>query len=472
MRNLLSVYWLIFIQILWVSCSAPREPGSMISVGDSNISTEQVQLSYQFNPFLFKIKNEAEAKKRIISSLIARQLLALDADENGFKDSTIDRRIEAHYREAVIETFRMDSVEKTIRINTKELKKEYLRALQEIEIASFVLKADKKQKVNQKVLTWPIQNPALEDIAYTLQEGQESKPIRTGNGVFSIKILHKNRLKNPTAQDFEDRKQALSDHIIRRKIRQKYTRFFHTQIEPLMGTVNKETYTALSALLARKLTVGIKQPTGLFGSEKELPDKVLLDKNLFAKNVQSRPVISFPSGETWSVKKLLGVLKYGPYVFNFSTPQSFRNSLKYNVKLLLEHQAVYVAAEKAGYGKHRRVRHETAMWDRYYKSEAYRHKLLEKVGQPNQKKTTKGALTEIQQKRLDFMDKRLVGLLDRYKVTINRNALAHLKLEKTDMVLMKSHFAHRLVVPLVEPLGGLPEWQKKMSKLFSKYQIH
>ncbi len=471
MRNLKLVLWLAVIQMVWVSCSARTASDDLILVGSKRISSEQVALSYRFNPFLFKIKDKNKAKRRIVSSLIAQQLLAIDADETGFCDSTIDKRIEAHFRESVIENFRTDSVEKTIQVNIGELKKEYLRSLQEIEITYYLLEAERKQKVNTKKLTWPIQDTVLENTVYSLKEGQESKPIRTGNGVFSIKVLQKNRLSNPTAQDFNNRKQALSDHIRRRKIRQEYTRLFHDQIEPLMGTIHRKAYDALSTLLAEKLTAHAKQPPRLFGSEKELPDKVVLEHGFLARKFQSRPIISFPSGQTWTIKKVLEALKYGPYVFNYSNPQSFKQSLNYNTELLLEHQALYEAAIKAGYGNDIRVQREAEMWDRYYKATAHRYQLLTRFGREDRRPKTDGTLTNVQQKRLEFIDKYLVDLLDEYKVSINREEFNGLNPKKTDMVLMKSHFAHRLVVPLVEPLNGLPAWQKEMAKLFHSYHI-
>lgn len=462
------------IGLMLLSCDEKIEKPFLFSVADQKVTIEQAQLSYAFNPYLYKIKDSMQAKKSIVSALIAQQLLAAEAEKAGLQDTTIFSRIRAHKREAIIEKFRTDSIEKTIEISEEELKDEYSRALQEIEIAFFALDENgNKLQSKEKLLTWPIQNQKLEETVYSMEEGQESGELKSGTEVFKIKILKITHSEKMSPKGFRNRKPALLDHIRRRKIRQTYTSLFYDRIEPVMGTVNQVLVDQVAEHLSLKIKAPVRGQSGLFGSQKELPQVFISEIRFEPENIFKQAIVSFPSGEVWSTEKLLNILKYGPYAFNFSNPQLFKKSFNYNINLLLEHQAIYSIALDRDYNEQDQIIRDMEMWRNYYQANTFRYELLAKqeenynsVGSNTQNDSE---MDVVRQKRLEYMDQLLVKLLKKNKVTINTSAYITLNPPKTDMVLMKSHFAHRQVVPPLELLGGLTGWEKEMDELLNKY---
>ena len=454
-----------------MSCTERIESPILFSIAGQSVTIEQAQLSYAYNPRLFNIKDPTLAKKRIVSALIAQQLLSAEAENVGIEDTTIDLRIKAHQRESMIETLRTDSVEKKINISEDELREEYLRALQEIEIMIFSLNEQGKivHKQNKK-LTWPIQNRYIEDIVYSLNPGQESSVLKSESKMFKLKVLNIAQINDFSPNDFKNRKPALLDHLRRRKIRQAYTRWYNQDIEPQIGTINQPIVEQVAEYLSLKIERPLKNQPGLFGSQKELPQKLISEIQLATTKDLNQTAVLFPSGESWSIEQLLTHLKYGPYAFNFSNPQQFKKSFRYNINLLLEHQAIYSLALNSGYADNNQVLSDTEMWRNYFQANAFRYALLAKNDVSVKQKISNSSTDEnlIHQNRLDYMDQFLVKLFRKNKLEINIPAYLALDTTKTDMVLMKSHFAHRQVVPPLEPLSGLPAWQKEIDNFLNK----
>lgn len=448
----------------------------MFSIAGQAVTIEQAQLSYAFNPLLFAENDPKQAKEKIISALIAQQLLAAEAERVGFNDTTISMRIEAHKREAIIEKFRSDVVESKVVISYEDLKAEYQRAVQEFELAFFNLDEHNNIVSTQsKNLSWPIQNPELEQVVYDLNVGQESGILKTGSHLYKVKVLASKQVQSISENDFNRRKPALMDHIRRRKIRKIYSDFFFKKIEPKMGTVNFKIVDRLAKNLSLKIDNTAPNQQGLFGAQKELPQNLISEIKFDSENNLQQVAVIFPSGETWSVEKLLNALKYGPYAFNFSNPRLFQKSFHHNAQLLLEHQAIYTLALEQGYAMNDQVVSDTEMWRNFFLADAFRYTQLsnnERSSEAGAASTNKDTgLDLVQQNRLNYMDQLLVDLLRKNKLKMNIRAFKALGSTKTDMVLMKSHFAHRQVVPPIEPLSGLPVWQKEMHHLLNSYSM-
>jgi len=143
------------------------------------------------------------------------------------------------------------------------------------------------------------------------------------------------------------------------------------------------------------------------------------------------------------------------------------------VLLALEYEAIFQLAKKAGYQNNEQVLKNTKIWETHYRANNHRYQTInnaELMILPNDstKYNYSFQLTAKQQFRLDYFDTYLSSLAEKYSIKINQSKFNILKLNKTDMVVMKTHFAHRLVMPLTEPLDGLPQWRRIMHSLFKK----
>ena len=78
---------------------------------------------------------------------------------------------------------------------------------------------------------------------------------------------------------------------------------------------------------------------------------------------------------------------------------------------------------------------------------------------------SRGHLSSIQQFRLEFFDSYLSKLGEKYKIKINHGKFDQIQLNKTNMVVMKTHFANRQIAPLTEPLSGLSLWGKTVDRI-------
>ena len=89
--------------------------------------------------------------------------------------------------------------------------------------------------------------------------------------------------------------------------------------------------------------------------DKGLSDEIYLNYQARQSQLENMIVIEFPDQSNWDFKKLIYVLKYGPFAFNYKNKTAFKKSFKYNIQLALEYNAVYQLAEKAGYGQNNNV---------------------------------------------------------------------------------------------------------------------
>ena len=489
--------YLIFALLIF-SCQKNETPQFVARVDDQLVTPQEFADRYRFNPYLTGIKNQSEARKVALSALIAEKLLAAEAHRKGFTNPESERWIEEHLREAMIEQLRRDSVEKEITVTDEELRREYRKALKKIR-AKFYLCSDSlaavqvaqrlksgasgqqavagvRQKlvtVTQKEYAWPVENEHMEKLIYNLHEGEINPPQRVREGFLVAQVQKVATVSKPSQQDFESRLPALRDHLLRRKIKARYTHFYRKQLVGRLGAVD---WTVLSAALEKILPeIDFHQPKTAtpFGQMKSLPDRIVeLPENVL-KNLARRVAVRFPSGKQWTVRQLFSRIKYGPYAFNYSDPEKFRKSFRDNVRLLLEHQAIYEMADELGYRENPQVVREAAMWNSYYTAQAFRYHLLSdlKTTEPPEKNRPEGDLTPLQEKRLQFMDEFLTSALARHEVIINQKVFAEWTAPKTDMLVMKRHFAHRLIAPRLQPLTRLIRWQKQIDRLYRKYGI-
>ena len=486
--------------MLVYSCSKSNEQNYLAMVGAKKISAPEFSSRYNFNPYLSKMKDGQEARKALLASLIAEKLLSLQAEAKGIETQDIENLIVSHQREAMIEELRRDSVEKEIQISKEELQEEYERSLKVWTVSVYGFgslpeaqrarrelvrkspagrqspgQAPTKFKVLQKELNWPLSNPQLENALYKLKLHEVSPPLAEKGKYYLIMLQSVKNRNLPKAGDFRQRRSALEDHVLRRKIREKYAAFFYRHIEARMGKLNRKAVERALNLLAEQLSFGHASPSAPFANFKSLPDEVDLSGRDMQPELAAALSVTFPSGQKWTTKKLFSYLKNGPYAFDYSDKASFIRSFRRNINLLLEHQAVYEMAREQGYADKEAVSQDAAMWADYYRASSFRYNLLKQFDKPDSQasgQNKKFGLTRVQEERLDFMDGYLSNLLDKYEIEINNRMFRELKLHKLDMLMMKSHFAQRLAAPVTEPLGGMPRWQKKINNLFEKFAIN
>lgn len=496
-RSYFTIFALSFILF---ACQAKQETDYIAKVGNITISSTEFKYRYNFNPHLMHIQNENVAKRVVLSSLIAEKLLANEAVYKYKIDQDIDQKIRQHLREIMIEQFRRDSIESTIQVSTEEMKNEYQKSLKEIDIRFIAFdskpEADKVKKqisegltfeeavrwfmdskgwqgeaIPAKTVHWAKEEDEPGSHIFHLKEKEVSETIKARGEYYLVKVIAVRQVSEPSYSDFNNRIPALRDRILRKKIKNRYAQFYKDNIKSETGSVNWRELHAILDILVGEMTFNQNREQNKLQKRRPLSDQIYLTANQINSQQKNSTIIKFPDGSAWDAAEVFRRLKYGPYAFNYQNGRAFRRTFAQNIQLMVEYEALYQLALKAGYENHPLVQDDFNMWAGYYKSNAYRHKMLKEIETDSSQIAQQGQLTSVQQNRLNYMDDYLSDLAGKYRIRIDKNIYSTVTLNKTDMTVMKTHFSNRLIAPFIEPLNGLPKWQKKMSALFKKNGI-
>ncbi|MEJ2052849.1 MAG: peptidylprolyl isomerase [Calditrichaceae bacterium] len=489
------------------SCTHETTENYVALVENIPVTEYEFTLRYNFNPYLTQYQNEAEAKRAVLSALIAEKLLALESENGSGPARDILNRIDQHKKESIIEKFRKDSVEKQVAVSQSELQKEYQNSLKEIHIQFAAFQSTEQaekvlQQINngqsyknairrymaaqgwndepipEKIIKWNSEDYDTEKELFALEPGEVSSPLKIKGDYYLINVLSVKNTGTAGQADFVSKLPALKDRVLKEKIKSRYAEFYRKTILPVIGQVDWHKLEFAFEQIAKDISYN--KNTNInhypFEDDKSLSNEVYSNFELKQSELKNLIVVKFPDQSTWDFEKLLSVLKYGPYAFDYKDKYAFKKSFRDNVQLALEFEAIYKLACKANYQTDDSVLRDTDIWKSYYLAGDYRHQLLQHAEEtefPADSLQYSGTanFTAKQLFRLQYIDKYLQKLSEKYSIKINKEKYESLSLNKTDMVVMKSHFAHRMVVPLAEPLSGLPKWHASISSILKKFGI-
>lgn len=505
MTNTNILVILIVLIFICLSCTNDISDNYIASVGNIPITEYEFTMRYNFNPYLTQYYNTNEAKKAILSSLIAEKLLALESVDYLQLTQDIQNKIEQHKKEIIIEQFRKDSIESQIEVTDIELQREYKKSLKEIHIKyvafNSLSKADKIKKdiengltyeravrnymnkqgwkdeaIPEKTVKWNSEIYDLEEKLFALKSGDISNPLKINGDYYLVKVQD-TKIKHTNSTDYSNRLPALRDRILKEKIKNRYTEFFKKNILSILGDVDWEKLDDAFELFIKDVEFnGNQSQSHPFSDDKALSDEVYVSYETQKSQLKNTIIVNFPNGSNWDLEDLMTAIKYGPFSFNYKNKIAFKKSFKQNILLALEYDAIYQLAIEAGYNDNETVLIDIQIWETYYRAGDYRYQLLHNAELINFTKDSvkyqnSNQLTPRQLFRLTYLDKYLQSLSEKYVIKINKTKYKSLNLNKTDMVVMKSHFAHRMVAPLIEPLTGLPKWQDTFSSILKKFGI-
>ncbi|MGD9899266.1 MAG: hypothetical protein AB7T22_09090 [Calditrichaceae bacterium] len=495
------LFYLMFT-ITVAGCGSADNKENIAQINNLGITTTEFQDRLNYNPYLRTITDINIAKKIVLSSLIAEKILSLENEEKSRVNENVNLLIRQHLREAMIEQFRRDSVESRIEISDAELQHEYQKSLREIDIRYIAFDSlnaalEVKSKIDSgisfeaavrdymknrgwsaesipsKKIQWANEDYDLEEKIYKLKYDEISNVIKAHGEYYLIKIDDIKIIGKQSQADYKNRLPALEDRILRNKIKKQYRAVYQRTILKESGNVEWENLKTAAKLVSDEIEFSKNDPVQTGPIEyKPLPENIYLNRQTILNDLKNNTAVNFPDGSTWTFQELMVQLKYGPYAFDFSNRESFINSFIQNVRLLMEHEAVYKLANKNGYEQNKLVRDEFLMWKSYYQANSFRYDLLKELDSNITSNNLQPENQAIEEKRLEYFDAKLTSYAENYKILINKAVYDTVSLNKLDMVVRKSHFANRLVSPRLEPLIGLPLWQKKMDSLFRRYEIN
>jgi hypothetical protein len=503
MTNTYKIILFIVLIFTHLSCDKNLQDNYIAMVENVPISEYEFTMRYNFNPHLVQYHNEYEAKKVLLSAIIAEKLLSLESQKASQLSEDIKIKINQHKKEAIIEQFRRDQIENQVEITDLELKKEYSKSIREVDIKYISFKSLddaknvkqeiakgksfksavrnymnlhgwNKEPIPEKTVIWNSEIHDFEDIILNLSTGEISDPIKINGDYYLIKSKKTRIKKHQGDSDYTSRLPALKDRVLKKKIKDKYVEFYNSNIRPLLGNVDWKKLSYAFELVIQDVSFNQQSSQSHpFSDKKALSDEIYLNYKAQQSQLRDMIVIHFPDQTNWNFEELMLNLKYGPFPFNYKNKTLFKKSFKQNILLALEYEAIYQLAKQAGYQNNNQVLKDTKIWDSYYQANDYRHHLLKATESItlSRDSSSENQSRDLQKFRLDYFDDYLCSLSKKYPIKINNKKFNSVELNKSDMVVMKTHFAHRLVVPLTEPLDGLPQWRNIINSIFKKSGI-
>lgn len=471
----------LLIVITLNQCSSEQKYESVATVGDHFISTEEFQLTYQFNPYLIQIKDPIVAKRILLRTLIAQKMIAAEGYEKHIENNPqISRLIEQYQREALIESFWEEKISAQVHVSEKEVYDAYLKS-KKTRFFQYILFPDAqnasnaynqlkegtsfsqmaelngidKDMIPSDSISFSSELIDMEKTVFQLALNEVCPPLKIGQYYFIIKLLKEKSDLFTSETDFSNNYKRLAKILKKRKQR----KYFDTFIK---SSFDKPPYRLDQALF--KQTVQYIEEKVEFNHSSSKQTRDLSNERIYQEaiknpgNFQHTPVVNFENGYQWTIQMLLNRLQVSPYPIEFSSPGTFRMSMIAATKMSLDDQVLVDLAIENGLEQSLNVSLQTTMWKDHIVYQSMLNDLL------TEQDLSDGLIKEISSGRYEKqIDHYLTNIVEKYEIKVYSDILDTLTLSKTDMVVMKTHFPKRTLAPAIQPFLNLPKFDKLLS---------
>jgi hypothetical protein len=424
------------------------DPAAVAVVGDLTVSRNEFILSYQFNPFLSNIKQPAMAKQTVLQTLIAEKILVLEGLSRGYQnDSEYTEYCNQFRREALIEelwdkkifpesdipeemlreVYRKDLNEKIIRyiiFDTPESARNFLNSVNDFhDFASAArLLGYTDSTIPGDTIRFGSRWQSLEDTVFNMAVGAVSKPIKVGDKYLVVKLSGQH-FRAGSKDDFDRNKKRLLKILRRNQKTEALNQFIRESDKLIRYDIDRNTFKELVNRLADILFPVKIQNRNLS-----------LDKIQLPEDLSSRQIIHFIDNQDWTVKTLLRRLAVSPYPVQTENLNEFQNSMIAATRAVLDDEMLARESERLGYESDPEVVTNQKMWCEFY---VFR-KMIENP-QLNLEKPAE-------------MQRFLENLKGKYDIRLNQSVVSEIKFDRADMIVMKTHFPLRSIVPVIAPI--------------------
>jgi len=460
-------YFISIALALLFSCTRTAPEKHLAEVGKLYITVNEYKAAFEFNPYLEKVPTLSEAKKYLLSAMIAEKIFAQEVKA---VPADVQQMIRQHWREAMIEAFWQEEILNKISVSKKELRQAYKNSKRKIIVQYLVFNSPEAAIQQQKRLNRGIdfvrlaelngfypsaipvdtilfcgKIPNIQKEAFRLKEGQVSSLIKEGNRYFLLRKIDEIKNVFRSEDDFKRSATHLKKLIKSRAGQQAFKTYFKTQLKSRGYQVNGAAFRKMVGLAEKRLfSEGLDTP----GREKSF-GKFLEEKN---KNVGETgfDVVSFAKHGVWTAKKLLQRIGLASYPVDLTTKGAFRQSMIFAAKHVLDDQIIINEAKRLSLDKSAYVHEQSRIWEGHLKALTGIRDIL------RAKKTSANDADQIQ--------KWLLGKQEQYPVKIDYSMLDSLQLVRTNVFALKQQFPGRSAVPLIQPLPKMPKWKKTLFK--------
>ncbi len=456
--------WPVFSAILFfMACTPEQQQNVVAKVGDNIVTISELQDIISFNAYPGFNEEKQSLKEAVLFALIAEKILAQEAPEIIGNLTQINQKINQYKNEATIEKFWEEEIFSKIRISEEELKKAYFKskekrivkfakfsALREAQQFSEYLKSGKNFKqagraIGRPDIFVPVDTikfggglPHAEENVFALKTGEAGAPVKEGRWYFVFQLVSVQKNLFTAEDDFRNRRAELKKRLKKNKTILSYETYEKEKLKPYLYRLDTKVFKALAVELDNRL----------FNSKKSLQLKESNEKNkslpkLKNKHLLKQTAVTFADGSRWNAGQLLKKMSLSSYFIETKTRGAFRKSLIVSAKHVLDDEVLLKRSLDLGLDKTEYVKQQTRLWGDYLLS-------LETAKHLEQERTDKDA-----QKKLDSF---LIKKAKLNTINIYHNILDSLKIEPTNMIVLKEHFPGRTMAPSLQPFLNLPRW--------------
>jgi hypothetical protein len=495
MFNLHPSSLLIFSILIISSCASKDQSIVIAKVGDIEITADEFRKRFEFNPRLKQFSDKTQAKYQFLGSLIAEKLLALEAKNQGLPDvPRVKIFLDQLHREAVIEELYNRETASRIQVSDEEIRQAYARSRKELEIQSarFTTLEDatefRKRVVNGEsfdlalstltskawdeapyvetlTLRWGQVDQYLEDTVYEMKPGDISEPIEVNGEFYVARVLAEKVDAFGTEDDYRLRKEKIEKIVLKRKRSAEFLKYFKEMMSEKETNVPPERFKMVVEKLVDAFRIS-NEPAELMRVENPAPltDSELSQAWHGIEGFADEILVFFEGGFQLTVREFVQRLSVGRYYINFNDEKSFKVSVRQALITMIEQEYVYQEGTKDGIGVTRFVMEEVAMWRENLAAYSMMGRLLSQ-DHPIPDQTESIYLTDGE---LATLTHELLSLLDSNEIAFDTEAFEALDVSNAGLLLLKTHFPGRMVVPVNIPLENLQIWQEAVLRRLAR----
>jgi len=313
---------ILLVFILAGGCKKEPKLPVVARVGDLQISQEEFELAYRFNPALGIIKSDTVAKRIVLNSLIAKKLWALAGYERQLDKKPVIRDMaEQYYREALIERFWERQIFSKIKISEQEIRNAYFRSKRKRIIQFIVLDNEKRAQdfavqlqggvsferlttlLGYDVRQIPVDSVSfgyrfekLEQTVFDMKMNEVRGPIILAHRYFFVKLIGEKQDIFTAEIDLEAQRRKLVKTLRDRKRKTFFEKYIAENL-PQKYELYKSVFKKLARALEKQVQFnrnGEPQPF-LSAIEKTLDTD---------RDFLQQPLVTFPDGETFALLAL------------------------------------------------------------------------------------------------------------------------------------------------------------------------
>lgn len=442
-------YFTACVIVVLLTCfwGCEQKSPALATVGHRSISSHEFEMIYRFNPYLAKVKNDSTAKRIILNALIAEKILATEAENLDLNNlARVKRQIRQMHKEAVVERLWQEKVYGDLTVSSAELNEALQKARQkqtfEYVIFDTELGARKawenlnksftfrqiadlngyaENEIPVDSITFGTSTEALENAVFALKINEISNPVKFGTHYLLVK--KKSVRRQLKIGDQQQLQKKLSKIILDRKAQRSLLAYMKKNMKNFRYTLDQKRFKDLVKRLQELIFIKNKN------SGKEEKNLQQFPEGLPVEILNSK-IISFSDGSDWSVKNLLQHLEVGPYPVERSSKAAFQKSMIAATRMNLDNERFYRYGVQLGIDDNPEVKNETGMWADYILAEQMKSVLKHK---------------EIP------IDEFIAPKYQSANIKIDGNTLRDLPAERSDMMVMKTHFPLRAIAPVLHP---------------------